>query len=121
LRDEPLTIRTRDGDFAFFCLRSAASMSARLDPFDRQIEFRIGIAGAGFPRPRGLVVFVIGDPSGVDDFVELAAQRRIIGIVESRQEAPLELRLVERNARHALAHFDLAVGVGHGVPRCSGP
>jgi hypothetical protein len=89
-------------------------LAAAFDPFERQIVFRVGIAGAGRPRAGAFAVGLIGFPGHVDELVDLGFELGEGRVVESLAIARCEFRPVDLHRRHALADFDL--GLGHGGP-----
>ncbi len=86
--------------------RRLLNLFARVEPFDRQLEIRIGETRPGFSRARAFVVLVVGLPRDVDDVGDLLLDLLELGIVEPLAQTTLELLSGELDIPLALAHVD---------------
>jgi hypothetical protein len=68
-----------------------------------QLELRIGEAGAGFPLPGALVIFVVARPGNLDDAVDLGADLVERGVVETLAQPPGEFLAGQLDVALALA------------------
>src|SRR5665213_1332779 len=87
-----------------------------LDPFERQLIARIGIAGTSRTGARALTRLVIGLPGDIDNLVDRRAYFFECRVVELLAHPLSEFGLVDLDRRHALADINLSHGA---LPLCS--
>ena len=89
-----------------------ADALARLEPFDRQLELRIGETRPGLPRARALVVLVVRLPRDVDDVSDLTLDGLERRIEEALAQPALEFLARELDVPLPLPHLN-----GHATSR----